>query len=322
MKKLLFGLCLLFATIVNSQYTIFSENMGGGSGTITIASNIFQNTNLTFSGTADTRSTTPSTTYAGASGSRNVFLTNTSGINFQISAISTVGLFNLKLSFGAYKSTTASTMSELILEYSTDGTTYTTISILTQPTGTGTASWRLISSISLPTATQNITNLRLRWRQTSTTTQFRLDDIKLTYETALPIELTEFTGYKTNEYNVLKWQTSSEHNNSHFILERSDTGEFTENDVIAIIDGAGNSTEIINYSYRDFDAPKKINYYRLSQVDFDGNFKQYGPISVDNRDNRIVIKYINLLGQEINSSTSGVLFEVYEDGSVKRVWRP
>jgi hypothetical protein len=88
------------------------------------------------------------------------------------------------------------------------------------------------------------------------------------------------------------------------------------------MDGAGNSTEIINYSYRDFDAPKEINYYRLTQVDYDGNFKQYGPIAVDNRNDMIVIKHINLLGQDVNSSTSGVLFEVYEDGSMKRVWRP
>jgi hypothetical protein len=28
------------------------------------------------------------------------------------------------------------------------------------------------------------------------------------------------------------------------------------------------------------------------------------------------------LGQDVDVSTSGVLFEVYEDGSIKRVWRP
>ena len=316
MKKLLFGVCLLFANIVNSQYTIFSENMGGGSGTITIASNTFQNTNLTFNGTADTRSTTPSTTYAGASGSRNVFLTNTSGINFQISAISTVDLFNLKLSFGAYKSTTASTMSELVLEYSTDGTTYTTISIPSQSTGTGTASWRLISAIALPAATQNLINLRLRWRQISTTTQFRLDDIKLTYETALPIELTEFTTTNYSEYNILKWQTASEHNNSHFILERSASGNFTEKDVIYMVTGAGNSTELTNYKFIDTDVPAVINYYQLTQVDYDGNFKQYGPISIDNRPAKVVVRTINLLGQEVTDEYRGTVILIYDDGTL------
>lgn len=138
----------------------------------------------------------------------------------------------------------------------------------------------------------------------------------------LPIELTEFTVNKTNEYNVAKWQTSSEYNNSHFILERSTTGEFTEKDIIGIVDGAGNSDGVINYSYKDLDIPKEINYYRLSQVDYDGNFKQYNIIAVDNRYNGIVIKYVNLLGQEVDSSTTGILFEVYKDGSIKRIWKP
>jgi hypothetical protein len=149
-----------------------------------------------------------------------------------------------------------------------------------------------------------------------------IDDMELIEELSLPIELTEFTGYKTNGYNVLKWQTASEHNNSHFTLERSTTGEFTENDVITTVTGAENSTEIINYSYRDFDAPQEINYYRLTQVDYDGNFKQYGPISIDNRDNRVIIKYINILGQDVNQTTSGIVFEVYEDGTLKKVWNP
>ena len=206
MKKLLFGLCLLFTSIVNGQYILFSENVGTAitPATIAISVNTFQNTGLVFNGSADTRVTLSSTGYVGFSGSRNIFITNTIGTNFQISSISTIGKYNLKLSFGAFKSTTASNMSELVLEFSTNGTTYTVITIPNQLTGSGTAIWRLIPPISLPITTQDISNLRLRWRQTSTTPQFRIDDIKLTYETALPIELTEFTGYKTNEYNALK----------------------------------------------------------------------------------------------------------------------
>jgi hypothetical protein len=149
-----------------------------------------------------------------------------------------------------------------------------------------------------------------------------MDNFELIELNILPIELIEFTVNKTNEYNVAKWQTSSEYNNSHFILERSTTGEFTEKDIIGIVDGAGNSDGVINYSYKDLDIPKEINYYRLSQVDYDGNFKQYNIIAVDNRYNGIVIKYVNLLGQEVDSSTTGILFEVYKDGSIKRIWKP
>jgi len=73
-------------------------------------------------------------------------------------------------------------MSELKLEYSIDGVSYTVLTIPTQPTGTGTAVWRLISGIALPSNAEGISNLRLRWTNTSSgtgTPQFRIDDITL-----------------------------------------------------------------------------------------------------------------------------------------------
>lgn len=171
---LLFGKLFAF-----TQTTIFSENIGTPSGTTIIASNTFQNTGLSFSGSADVRSTTPSSGYTSASGNGNVFITNTVGKDFQIAGISTVNYTNLSLSFGAYKSTTASNLTELTLEISTDGITFTTVSFPAQATGSGTANWRLISSITLPTSANGVSNLRIRFRQTSTTPQFRIDDIVL-----------------------------------------------------------------------------------------------------------------------------------------------
>jgi uncharacterized repeat protein (TIGR02543 family) len=172
----------LFTTNFSSgQTTIFTENMGTPTATTAIASNTFQNStgSLTYSGTADIRNSSVSTGYSGATAGGNVFITNTIGRTFEIANISTLGYATLTLQFGAFKSTTASSMSELVLEYSTDGTNYSAVSFPGQPTGTGTATWRLISSISLPSAACNIANLRLRWRQTSTTPQFRIDDVKL-----------------------------------------------------------------------------------------------------------------------------------------------
>ncbi|NBR13337.1 MAG: fibronectin type III domain-containing protein, partial [Crocinitomicaceae bacterium] len=179
MKKSLLFVLLLFSLSANAQTTIFSENIGSGSGTQAITATTFQNTGFTFTGSGDTRTSTVSD-YSGASGGKNVFLTNTNGTNFQIAGISTVGYTNLVLSFGAYKSTTASNMSEFSLQYSTDGSTYTTISIPAQATGTGTAIWRMISSLSLPVGANEASNLRLRWTNTSTGPQFRIDDITLT----------------------------------------------------------------------------------------------------------------------------------------------
>jgi len=145
-----------------------------------------------------------------------------------------------------------------------------------------------------------------------------IDNIQLIEINPLPIELTQFNGYKTNEYNVLNWQTASEHNNSHFLLERSVNSEFS---TITKIEGAGNSSSKLDYSFIDYSAPQTINYYRLTQVDFDGNSRTYDPISIDNRGNKTVVKYLNVLGQEVSSSTSGLIFEIYDDGSIKKIWR-
>jgi hypothetical protein len=182
--KFTYTLCILFLTsIVNAQLsTIFSESIGTVASTTTLANhetnNGFDNDNLTMSGTGDVRTSTASTGYTGSSGSANVFLTNTSGLFFQISGISSNGFSNLNLSFGAYKSTTASSMSELKLEYSTDGLAYNVITIPAQTTGSGTANWRLIS-INLPLNLSNQSNLIFKWTNLGGGAQIRLDDIQL-----------------------------------------------------------------------------------------------------------------------------------------------
>ena len=53
-----------------------------------------------------------------------------------------------------------------------------------------------------------------------------------------------------------------------------------------------------------------------------GNNKTYGPISVDNtKPTKKVVKYVNLFGQEVNPDWDGFIFEVYEDGSNKKIIR-
>jgi hypothetical protein len=45
----------------------------------------------------------------------------------------------------------------------------------------------------------------------------------------------------------------------------------------------------------------------------------YGPISINNtHTNKKVVKYINILGQEVKMETKGLIFEVYEDGTMKK----
>jgi hypothetical protein len=182
--KLSLGLLLLVNGLGFGQVTIFNESVGNCCSTTNtaITSTTFDNSSLTFSGSADTRTSIESTGYTGASGDRNVYLTNNGSSNFQIASINTTTYSNLILSFGAHKSTNASNMSELLLEYSIDGVTFLPLSFPAQPTGTGTSNWRLIFGISLPFTTEGVSNLRLRWTNTSSgsgTPQLRIDDIIL-----------------------------------------------------------------------------------------------------------------------------------------------
>lgn len=93
----------------------------------------------------------------------------------------------------------------------------------------------------------------------------------------LPIELILFRAECDNERITLKWQTSSEHNSSHFDIEKSRDGQ-TWN-VIGQQNAAGNSNELLSYQFVDAEKNNTSVYYRLNQVDVDGKNEYFGPIS-------------------------------------------
>lgn len=169
------GQATLTISITRATEVVFSESMGSVTSTTAIASHTFQSTNLTFSGTADVRNTTVSSGYSGATGLGNVFFTSNGSASFQISGINTLGFTGLALSVGHYKNTTTAN-NELVIEVSSDGVTYTALTY-TRATGTGTATWALVQPTGQMPATEN---LRIRFRQTSNSAQFRIDDVILT----------------------------------------------------------------------------------------------------------------------------------------------
>jgi hypothetical protein len=135
----------------------------------------------------------------------------------------------------------------------------------------------------------------------------------------LPIELISFEGYNKFSNNILEWVTASEHNNDYFTIERSDDGENWE--IIGTIDGAGNSTNIKSYNLVDNSYRNVINYYRLSQTDFDGTIKTHNIISIDNTvKDKVIVKTVNLIGQEIDDSYTGLRIVIFSDGtSIKKI---
>jgi hypothetical protein len=137
---------------------------------------------------------------------------------------------------------------------------------------------------------------------------------------ALPVELLYFEGYTSNSSNIIKWSTASEWNSSHFTIQNSSDAQIWND--ITTINAAGNSNSKLSYNTVDLNPENRINYYRLIQYDFDGNYKIYGPIVLDNKSKSIkVVRIINLLGKEAMTDETGILIEVYEDGSIKKIIR-
>ncbi|MFN8166287.1 MAG: MopE-related protein [Bacteroidia bacterium] len=166
---------------------LFVETMGNPTANTAIgtweANNGFDNISLTMSGSGEVRNTSVSSGYAGASGSGNVFLTNTAGRNFIISGINTNGLSNLQLQFGVFKSTTASNGSELQVLVSDNGGAYVQLPFTALPTGSGTTGWYLRTITSGIPASPN---LSIQFLQTGTTPQFRIDDVMILYANPSP----------------------------------------------------------------------------------------------------------------------------------------
>jgi Ice-binding-like/Secretion system C-terminal sorting domain len=91
----------------------------------------------------------------------------------------------------------------------------------------------------------------------------------------LPIVCLSFTGACDNQNVLLKWSTATEANNGYFTIERS--AEKTDWLAIGTVEGAGNSSAVLNYSFSDTHPGQSISYYRLKQTDLDGNSK-YGTV--------------------------------------------
>ncbi|MFD1630912.1 T9SS type A sorting domain-containing protein [Pseudopedobacter beijingensis] len=84
----------------------------------------------------------------------------------------------------------------------------------------------------------------------------------------LPVQLSSFTATAHNSQVKIQWKTVSESDNSHFrVLRSSNAQDFT---TLGVVSGNGNSTQVLDYHFIDYNPLIGINYYQLEQVDFDG----------------------------------------------------
>lgn len=89
------------------------------------------------------------------------------------------------------------------------------------------------------------------------------------YANPLPVTLTSFTARPINKNKVLiEWNTASENNNDYFDVERSADGITFE--LVGKQNGKGNPNKASGYSIYDHKPYMGQSYYRLKQVDING----------------------------------------------------
>jgi hypothetical protein len=149
--------------------------------------------------------------------------------------------------------------------------------------------------------------------------------------TVVPVELKNFTSSVIDGKIILTWTTASETNNHGFEIERKYIpfdGIEEEWYTAGFIKGQGTTTETTAYSWSDYPAYSGNYYYRLKQIDFNGEFSYsniteisflndlafelfqnypnpFNPSTTIGyqlpSDNKVLIKVYDILGKEIST---------------------
>jgi len=264
--------------------------------------NGFVNTALTMTNggaaaSADLRATSVSTTaptYAGASGSANVFFSGTGTLGFAIEGIDASSFTNLQLQFG-YRKESATALPILAFEY-WNGTAWVAVSYTFNEITTTAVGWYLSPVIALPPAAQ-IAGLKVRWVK-SGTQSVRIDDVTLTGTGSTPvINVTgSFTKFYAND-NGLGSDAQSVTVNG---------GSLTNNIVVGPLSGyefstssTGPFSSSLTLNQTSGTVPNTIVYARLSSASVVGTYP--GSLS-----------FVSSPATTVNKSING---QVYSNGS-------
>jgi hypothetical protein len=100
----------------------------------------------------------------------------------------------------------------------------------------------------------------------------------VTVTSTLAVDLLKFTATLRDKSVLLNWQTATETNNSHFIVQKSKDGQnFVD---IGTVKGHGTTTTPQYYDFTDASPHEGLNYYRLQQFDMDGKMAYSKVVSV------------------------------------------
>lgn len=116
----------------------------------------------------------------------------------------------------------------------------------------------------------------------------------------LPVEYASFNAVGTGKSVNVMWSTASEMNSDYFEVEKSTDGTHFQN--IGKIDAAGFSTVLHSYLHIDNFPKPGNNYYRLKQVDVDGEF-EYSEVKVVNFKKSVMSVFPNPVTDRLISIT-------------------
>ncbi|WP_157807456.1 T9SS type A sorting domain-containing protein [Hymenobacter chitinivorans] len=108
-------------------------------------------------------------------------------------------------------------------------------------------------------------------------TALYIDDVVIGSNSPLPVELTSFSAARQSGAVFLQWVTASEKNNDRFEVQRSADGQVYS--TIKSVRGAGTTDKATSYSSKDPEPLSGVSYYRLQQIDQDGQ-TSYSPVRV------------------------------------------
>jgi hypothetical protein len=134
----------------------------------------------------------------------------------------------------------------------------------------------------------------------------------------LPIELISFKARVNGNAVDLTWSTATEINSDYFVVERTMEGE--KFDAVGTIRGAGDSYATLHYNAKDLQPYNGTSYYRLKQVDYDGQstYSKLEAVSFMRTEQFNFTLYPNpsisktsLVFKDIPASTQFILVDVY-----------
>lgn len=131
---------------------------------------------------------------------------------------------------------------------------------------------------------------------------YYIDDISITLQAPLPVELISFTGVNKDQINKLSWTTASEVNNDHFDVEASGDGVYFTK--IGVVQGNGNRTYSTEYFFDDNFPKQGLNYYRLRQVDYDGAVHFSNKIVIENNLTKFEIVSVKFSDEQLSGSAT------------------